>query len=135
MPGQAPPICQSLLLCDGLHVDPGTGKYFLLGTFSAIQAASFPTVHPQLGIFCELTNGHGRTNVSIKISRIVADRIDGDLIGQLEGSIDFADPRMVSCLAMVLPNVVFPEPGEYRVSVESNGHLLNERKLVLTQRE
>jgi hypothetical protein len=34
------------LLCDAVHIDPGTGKHTILGVFSNIMAKRFPVVHP-----------------------------------------------------------------------------------------
>jgi len=130
-----PPFCQALIICDLVHSDPGTQKHFLLGTFSAIRARSFPAVHHRLGLYCELTNGHGQTHISLKLSRVRAEQIDGEPLGTIEADADFVDPRQTVTLAGNITNVTFPEPGEYRLFVEANGLLLSERKLVLMQIE
>ena len=44
------------LLCDAVHIDPGTGKHTILGVFSNIMAKRFPVVHPQMVWFMTLTD-------------------------------------------------------------------------------
>ena len=38
----AEPYCLAMVLCDGVHCDPATGKHTLLGTFSTVGAPEFP---------------------------------------------------------------------------------------------
>ena len=40
----SPPIPLTLLICDHAWCDPNSGKYHLLGTFSAIGSSLFPLV-------------------------------------------------------------------------------------------
>ena len=34
------------LTCDGVHIDPATGKHTVLGVFSNIHSDQFPLIHP-----------------------------------------------------------------------------------------
>lgn len=43
-------------MCDGVHVDPMTGKHTLLGVFSSIRVREFPAVHPRMFWFLALTD-------------------------------------------------------------------------------
>jgi hypothetical protein len=45
-------------ICDAVHIDPATGKHYLLGCFSNIQARSFPVHHPRMIWFLTLTDVH-----------------------------------------------------------------------------
>ena len=33
------------MMCDGVHIDPTSGKHYLMGTFSSIRVRSFPALH------------------------------------------------------------------------------------------
>src|ERR1035438_878520 len=44
------------LLCDAVHIDPGSGKHTILGVFSNIMAKRFPVVHPHMVWFLTLTD-------------------------------------------------------------------------------
>ena len=35
-------------ICDALHIDPSSGKLYILGTFSSIQTRQFPSEHPYM---------------------------------------------------------------------------------------
>lgn len=127
------PIVLSLIICDYVHADPGTGKKTLLGTFSMIGAPSFPVVHPELHVFAELTNGHGDTQVRLRLVRVTPDSIDGEEI--LSGTIDitFADPRQAVGFGIGFKNIRFPQAGEYRFILECGGALLLERPFLVAQ--
>lgn len=43
-------------MCDGVHVDPMTGKHTLLGVFSSIRVKQFPATHPRMFWFLSLTD-------------------------------------------------------------------------------
>ncbi|MDF3058414.1 MAG: hypothetical protein K0R17_2629 [Rariglobus sp.] len=43
---QSTPQVLAWLTCDGVHVDPGTGKHTILGVFSNIRGRSFPSSIP-----------------------------------------------------------------------------------------
>jgi hypothetical protein len=44
------------LMCDGVHIDPATGKHTLLGVFSAIRGRQFPLTHPFMIWFLTLSD-------------------------------------------------------------------------------
>lgn len=44
------------LMCDGVHIDPATGKHTILGIFSNIRASQFPMAYPSMIWFLTLTD-------------------------------------------------------------------------------
>lgn len=44
------------IICDAVHIDPATGKHYLLGCFSNLRARQFPAVHPRMIWFLTLTD-------------------------------------------------------------------------------
>ena len=123
-----PPDVLALLICDQIITDRITGKQSLIGMFSKIHAPGFPAAHPQLSVFVTLTDGRGKTDLIIRI-------VDGDEsrppLVEGRGSVEFKDPRAIANLALQFHGLRFPQPGEYRVQLWSNGALLREARLEL----
>jgi hypothetical protein len=61
------PDVLAMLVCDQIITDRLTGKQSLIGMFSRIHAMGFPATHPQLCVFVALTDGHGKTDLSIRV--------------------------------------------------------------------
>jgi hypothetical protein len=124
--GPPAPVVLAMVICDAIHQDPATKKCTLLGTFSTITARSFPVVHPALAIHVALTDGRGKTRIRLSLVRSEDDQ--QPLFTQ-EGTIQFADPRVVAEINFGIRNLTIPEPGEYRVQIHGNDELLAERRL------
>ncbi len=120
----------ALLVCDQIITDRLTGKQSLIGMFSKVHAAGFPATHPQLSVFVALTDGHGRTELTI---RIVDSNEARPPIVEGRGTVDFKNPRAIANLALQFHGLTFPAPGEYRVQLWSAGELLREARLELRQ--
>lgn len=43
-------------MCDAVHIDPATGKHYILGTFSNIRTRQFPIKHPRMIWFLTLAD-------------------------------------------------------------------------------
>ncbi|MBI4581783.1 MAG: hypothetical protein HY718_18955 [Planctomycetes bacterium] len=124
--GPPGPVVLAMVICDAIHQDPATKKCTLLGTFSTITARSFPVVHPGLAIHVALTDGHGKTR--LRLSLVSLEEEPQTLFTQ-EGTIQFADPRVVAEINFGIRNLTLPHPGEYRVQIHANDELLAERRL------
>lgn len=124
------PDVLAMLVCDQIITDRLTGKQSLIGMFSRIHAMGFPATHPQLCVFVALTDGHGKTDLSIR----VVDSNDARApIVEGKGSVSFKDPRTIANLFLQFHGLVFPQPGEYRVQLYSDNQLLREARLELIQ--
>lgn len=124
------PDVLSLIVCDQIITDRVTGKQSLIGMFSTIHAARFPATQPQLCVYVSMTDGRSKTPVTISIVDSESSRppiVKGD------GVVDFKNPRAIANLALQFYGLRFPEPGEYRVQLYSNGTLLREARLMLAQ--
>ncbi|GMV97727.1 MAG: hypothetical protein AMXMBFR83_20820 [Phycisphaerae bacterium] len=124
--GAPAPMVLAMVLCDAIYQDPATKKCTLLGTFSTINARQFPMVHSQLAVHLALTDGHGKTRIRLTL---VGAEEGAPTLFSGEGTIEFADPRMVAELNFTIANLRFPSPGEYRLQVYGNDELLMERRL------
>ena len=123
-----PPLCLALVMADAMHRDPGTGKLYILGTFSTIFASSFPSTHPLMTVYAVLTDGRGKIPIRLVIVPV---EDDTDPLADAKGELEFSDPRMVVEVSLGLPGVTFPCPGEYRVQLLAGEELLMERRLMV----
>src|SRR6187399_925453 len=65
---QSKPQLLAWLTCDGVHIDPGSGKHTVLGVFSNIHGERFPLVHPLMFWFLTITDcapGDHRLKISM----------------------------------------------------------------------
>ncbi len=130
MPVHRPtPDVLALIVCDQIITDRITGKQSLIGMFSNVHTRAFPATHPQLCVFVALTEGHGETDLVI---RIVDSNDARPPIVEGKGKVIFKDPRAIANLALQFHGMVFPAPGEYRVQLYAGGTLLREARLQLT---
>ena len=123
-----PPDVLAMLVCDQIITDRMTGKQSLIGMFSKVHAPGFPASHPQLSVFVALTEGYGRTELTI---RIVDSNDERPPIVQGKGTVEFKNPRAIAHLALQFHGLVFPLPGEYRVQLFCRDELLREARLQL----
>lgn len=122
------PDILSLVVCDQIITDRISGKQSLIGMFSTIHATGFPVTHPQLCVHVSMTDGRAKTPVTIVIIDSEESRPP---IVKGEGIVDFQNPRAIANLSLQFHGLIFPEPGEYRVQILSNGTLLREARLHL----
>jgi hypothetical protein len=111
---QVPPEVLALVIADGVHHDDVAGKLFLLGTRSVIVAKSFPLVHPRLAGYVALVNGRREMLVRVRV-------IDGDEerepVATDETVMVFPDPLTEVELVFEFTDLIFPEPGDYRLQL------------------
>jgi hypothetical protein len=120
----------SLIVCDQIITDRMTGKQSLIGMFANIHVMRFPAAHPQLSVYTSLTDGHGKTPVTI---RIVDANDQRQPVVEGRGKVVFKNPRAIANMALQFHGLVFPEPGEYRVQLYAFDSLLKEARLQLVQ--
>jgi hypothetical protein len=117
-----------MVICDGIWIDPYTGKRTLIGTFSVVGGSSFPLVHPVLAIYIALTDGHGAVPVTVRL--VDADE-EREPIFSEDQTIEFKDPRMIVECGIQVMGVQFSHPGEYRLQLFANNEFVIERRIVV----
>lgn len=124
------PELLSLQVCDRVIRDQNTNQTSIIGILDTVAAHTFPLTIPHLSIFMEITSGHGRTELRVRIVDAAEERpavfeaiIDANLGG----------PLVVHQVPFTTVGLKFPEPGEYRVQVYAGGTLLRERKVRVVQ--
>ena len=120
------PEVLSLIVCDQIITDRLTSKQSLIGMFSVIHGIRFPVQHPQLSVFASLTGGHGTATLMIRIVDVNEERAP---LVQGQGQVQFNSPLAIANLALQFHGLRFPEPGDYRVQLLSNGVMLREARL------
>lgn len=102
------------LLCDAVHIDPGSGKHTILGVFSNIMAKHFPVVHPHMVWFMTLTDvaaGPHRMRISLGLNPIEPKPL-------IERPFESQGPLVRINLINEMRNLSFSEPGEYSILIE-----------------
>ena len=129
MPAATPPIVLCLLVCDSVHLDPESGKRFLLGTITELHLDSQNAGSREVWVYTELTNGHGATPLDVRISRTDGASLEGSEVLRATFSLGFPEPRDVVYLSVRLAGSLFSRGGEYWITLVCGGLPLAERRL------
>jgi hypothetical protein len=108
------------LLCDGVHIDPATGKHTILGVFSAIRGRQFPITHPFMIWFLTLTEvstGKHKIKISLGLS-------PESMSVLLDREFESQGPQQRINLINDVRNLAFPAPGEYAIQIEVDDEIL-----------
>ncbi len=124
------PVLLSAIICDRVIFDRLSQMPSIINIIQTINAPRFPVRHDQLVFFCELTNGHGKTDTEV---RLVDASRDDRVVFQQKGTVEFKDVRQIVTLAVNLRGVVFQQPGEYRFQIFAEEALLGERRIICRQ--
>jgi hypothetical protein len=127
MENQIPPICQAIVLCDGLHQSPSTRRISLLETIGNIlKANDFPQSWSPIVAYFILTNGRGRADLTLRWT----DPDDEPLPGsEQHHEIEFGDPLETYEVFFYCDGLVFPEPGEYRIELLIADKIVADRRI------
>lgn len=106
-----------LLLCENVIVEEKTRNATLVNTFIRREQKAFPTPPQEFMVFALLTDGLGVMTLSLVIARL--DTLE-ELIA-IPKKVEFPNPINDYRLRIRLPQVVFPEPGRYQITLLANG--------------
>lgn len=101
-------------MCDGVHVDPGSGKHTILGTFSNIHARQFPVVHPFMIWFLTLSDvpsGAHKLRISLGLDLEHPDTL-------IERSFESKGPLQRINLINEICDLRFDTAGDYSIVIE-----------------
>ncbi|MGA1205803.1 MAG: DUF6941 family protein [Opitutales bacterium] len=117
------------ITCDAVHIDPATGKHYLMGCFSNLRARTFPAVHPRMIWFVTLTDlkpGKHQLRVSYGL--------DMENISKLiERPFEAHHPLDKVNLINELRNLRFEQPGAYQILVEVDDEPLLVNSLTVSE--
>ena len=113
-PVQSKPQLLVWLTCDGVHIDPATGKHTILGVFSNIKGRTFPVVHPFMVWFITLTDvSPGQHQIRISLG------LDPTNLSELiRRPFESQSPLHRINLINEIRNLAFPQPGDYSILIE-----------------
>ena len=111
---QSKPSLLAWITCDGVHIDPASGKHTILGVFSNIKARSFPVVHPYMVWFLTLTDvqpGKHRIKMAMGLN-------PSNCTELLNREFESRSPLDRVNLINELRNLRFEQPGDYSIVIE-----------------
>jgi hypothetical protein len=116
------------LTCDGVHLDPATGKHTILGVFSNIRAHRFPVTHPFMIWFMTLTDcASGPHKIRILLG------VDPTQMQQmLERTFESPGPLQRINLINEIRNLSFPAAGDYSIVIEVDDEPILATSLAVT---
>ena len=116
------------LTCDGVHLDPATGKHTILGVFSNIRAHRFPVTHPFMIWFMTLTDcAAGPHKIRILLG---VDPTQMQLV--LERTFESPGPLQRINLINEIRNLSFPAAGDYSIVIEVDDEPILATSLAVT---
>lgn len=108
------------LTCDGVHIDPGTGKHTILGVFSNIRGREFPVTHPFMIWFLTLSDvPTGKHKIKISLGFDPA-----NMQALIDREFQSQGPLQRINLINEIRNLTFPQPGDYGLLIEVDDELL-----------
>jgi len=127
-----PPFPISLILCDGIHTDPYTGRRTLLGEFDEFPSTVFPAVIPVCHTFAEVTECMDRVRLRLRVSTTDPEKEpvwETDLTEIASDS-----PLARTTVHWGVEDLTFPEPGVYLVQlVDGYDRVVTQRRLFITE--
>ena len=111
---QSKPQLLVWITCDGVHIDPGSGKHTLLGIFSNIRARQFPIVHPHMFWFLTISDvaeGEHKLRISMGLDPT-------NLAPLIERPFKSESPLQRINLINEIRNLTFAAPGDYALVIE-----------------
>ena len=111
---QSKPQLLAWLTCDGVHIDPGSGKHTILGVFSNINARHFPVTHPFMIWFLTLTDCSPGSH-SLRLSMGLGPT---QMQVLLDRPFESQSPLHRINLINEIRNLGFPAAGDYSILVE-----------------
>lgn len=116
------------LTCDGVHLDPATGKHTILWVFSNIRAHRFPVTHPFMIWFMTLTDcASGPHKIRILLG---VDPTQMQLL--LERTFESPGPLQRINLINEIRNLSFPAAGDYSIVIEVDDEPILATSLAVT---
>ncbi len=102
------------LTCDGVHIDPATGKHTILGVFSNICGRQFPFVHPYMVWFLTVSDvqpGQHKVRISMGVD-------PSQMQPLIERPFEAKSPLQRINLINEVRNLTFPTTGQYDLLIE-----------------
>jgi hypothetical protein len=111
------PQLLSWLICDNVHIDPTTGKHFILGAFTHLRSRIFPLRYPRMVFFLTVVGvAEGKHKLKITMGLPMEESVT-----LAEREFEVQGPMQRICLINDFQNVPFAKPGQYMISIDIDG--------------
>lgn len=121
------PIFHTVLLCDGLFVEPATRKFFLLGLWTNVNAMRLPIVQP-FGVFVQASEVRGEFQGSLRIRHLET----GTLLAEAPFTLRTSDPLTIAQMQLSI-TAPLTMAGAHEIQVvNAKGELLKSAKFTVT---
>jgi len=102
------------LICDGVHIDPATGKNYILGVFSHLRSRLFPFRHPRMIFFLTIAGlREGKHKLEITVGLPMEDQKP-----IMQREFESQNPLQRICLINEIQGMMFEKPGQYAISID-----------------
>ena len=111
---QSKPQILVWITCDGVHIDPSSGKHTILGVFSNIRARQFPVVHPFMIWFLTISDvapGEHKIRISMGLDATNPTPL-------IDRTFESQSPLQRINLINEIRNLNFSGPGDYSIVIE-----------------
>jgi hypothetical protein len=123
MMGAMKPQMLCWLTCDAVHIDPATGKHYILGVFSHLGSRTFPFRHPRMFFLLTLAGlTAGRHNLKIAMGLPMEEQ--KTIVAR---DFDAVGPMQKINLLSEIQGLGFPVPGNYAISID-----IDDENLIVT---
>ena len=112
------PEVLALVVADQFYRDDRSANLSLLGIRGALGASALPLNYPRLVVYAVLVDGRGTMLFELRVVDVDEER---EPIYELGAEVTFPDPLTEAELIFEMNELTFPEAGEYRVQLWSEG--------------
>ena len=111
------------LICDGVHIDPATGKNYILGVFSHLRSRMFPFRHPRMIFYLTIAGlREGKHTLEISLGLPMEEQKS-----VVKREFDSQNPLQRISLISEVQGLGFEKPGQYAISID-----IDEENLIVT---
>ena len=119
------PVPLSLIVCERVIVEEGTGNISLISCFTKLLVDSFPTDPQRLAVFSAFRSGLGAGTIDLVITQVETD----EEIDTSRSAVEFPDRLREVCVIFTLEHCIFPGPGRYLFTITIDGEWAGQREI------
>jgi hypothetical protein len=125
------PVALGLTLCEKVIVEDGTKSVSLIGIFSKVRGRTFPLALPPVWVAATLTGSQGEGELSLSVTNLQTDEEQHLLTERIVFPDRFAEIQKY----LRLNTFVFPEPGEYMITLMVDDDWVAQRRVIIRELE
>src|SRR5690349_17709642 len=115
------PQCPSMLIARDVQFDPVTGQASILGVLHRLSMRRFPSSHPGVVVWAELTGGRGAVALTLAVIRLDRRTMEEHVMTTVRLQGQFGDPRRVHMVRVTVADIPLSEPGVMLFRLASEG--------------